>query len=159
MGLQSGLSRWRAGAREWLSVLSDRLERVRLIHGDWTRTLNHHYGGDETAIFFDPPYRAFEHLYARGSDSPVADQVAEWCRTEGADLRVALCGHRGDYDLPGWDVVEWSRGRLTYGGGETTEEAIWFSPGCLPVEQRGTLDLFANVAPSPADPGEDDFDG
>lgn len=48
--------------REWMHALAARLERVRVVHGDWSRCLNHHYGGDDTAVFFDPPYLAFEKL-------------------------------------------------------------------------------------------------
>lgn len=128
------------GVQNWFRYLADRLERVRVIHGDWTRCLNHHYGGSDTAIFFDPPYRGFESLYHKDASKPlVADSVAAWCK-DNADLRIALCGHAGDYDLNGWDVFRWSRGRLTYGGSNTTEdEAIWFSPAC-DTKQRG---LFA----------------
>ena len=125
-------------AWRWLNELAGRLERVRVVHGDWSRCLNNHYGGNDTAVFLDPPYRAYEKLY--GVSTPVADEVAEWAR-KNAHLRIALCGHRGDYDLPGWDVVDWSRGRLTYGGGKTTaEECVWYSPACLP---RVMMDLFA----------------
>ena len=130
-------------AGEWLQALADRLARVRVVHGDWTRCLNHHYGASETAIFFDPPYLAFEKLYSDGS-APVAAEVAAWSR-EHQHLRIALCGHRGDYDMPGWSVLDWSRGRLTYGGDKTTDaECIWFSPACHAAGQR---DLFAAVAP------------
>jgi len=122
----------------WLHQLSDRLERVRVIHGDWTRCLNHRFGGDDTAVFLDPPYKAYEALY--GVTEPVASAVEGWAR-EHPHLRVALCGHQGDYELPGWDAVEWSRGRLTYGGGKTTDqECIWYSPACRP---RVISDLFA----------------
>jgi hypothetical protein len=89
----SGHTAWR-----WLHKLAARLERVRVVHGDWNRCLNSHYGGSDTAVFLDPPYRAFEKLY--GVATPVADAVAEWARSN-ADLRIALCGHAGDYDLPG----------------------------------------------------------
>ena len=128
------------GVRDWFQSLANRLERVRVIHGNWTRCLNHHYGGKETAIFFDPPYRNYETLYHKdASQKLIADDVADWCR-EHEDIRIALCGHVGDYDLDRWNVFRWSRGRLTYGGSETTaEEAIWFSPSCL-IPQPG---LFA----------------
>jgi hypothetical protein len=129
----------------WLHQIAARLDRVRVIHGDWTRCLNHHYGADGTAVFLDPPYRGFEKLY--GGSKPVADAVAAWAR-EHQHLRIALCGHRGDYDMPGWDVVDWSRGKLTYGSSKTTaEECIWYSPACLPPE---TLDLFSCRDPEEA---------
>ena len=115
-------------AWHWLRRLSDRLERVRVVHGDWSRCLNNHFGGDDTAVFLDPPYRAYEKLY--GAGVPVADEVEVWAR-ENAHLRIALCGHKGDYDLPEWEPVEWSRGWLTYGGGKTTDsECVWYSPAC-----------------------------
>ena len=130
------------GIAVWFATLAKRLERVRVIHGDWTRCLNHNYGehaktysGGEgsTAIFFDPPYLGFESLYADGSSEPVAKQVEQWCR-ENAQLRIALCGHLGDYDLPGWEQLQWDRGKLTYGGSTTTDqECIWFSPPCAKV--------------------------
>jgi DNA adenine methylase len=117
-----------AVAHQWLRRLAARLERVRLIHGDWSRCLNHHYGKDATSVFFDPPYENYEGLYRAGK---VAQDVAAWCKAN-PELRIALCGHIGDYDLPGWDVMQWSRKRNTYGGTGTKDaEAIWFSPGCM----------------------------
>lgn len=135
-----------AVAHRWLRQLSDRLERVRVVHGDWSRCLNNHYGGDNTAVFLDPPYRAYEKVY--GVDRPVADAVAEWAR-DNAHLRIAFCGHVGDYDLPGWDAVQWDRGRLTYSGAKTTDrECVWYSPACLAAEV-GQMDLFIEQ-PKPA---------
>lgn len=116
---------------DWMRSLAARLANVRVVHGDWTRCLNNHYGEDKTAVFLDPPYLAFEKLYS-DANSPVAAEVAAWAR-EHAHLRVALCGHRGDYAMPGWSVAEWSRAQAAYGGADTKDaECIWFSPGCLP---------------------------
>ena len=131
--------------REWMHALATRLERVRIVHGDWSRCLNHHYGGNDTAVFLDPPYLAFEKLYSGAeAKEPCAAQVAAWARDH-QHLRVVLCGHRGDYDMPGWSTLDWSRGRLTYGGAKTTDaECLWFSPACHAAGQR---DLFAAVAP------------
>ncbi len=126
-------------AWEWLHRLADRLERVRVTHGDWDRCLNNHYGGDDTAVFLDPPYRAYEAVYGVQG---VADTVAEWARAN-AHLRVVLCGHVGDYELEGWDMLQWDRGRLTYSGGSTTDkEALWFSPACLSATQPRQQSLF-----------------
>lgn len=133
-----------ATAHRWLTLIAARLERVRIVHGDWTRCLNSHFGGDDTAVFLDPPYRSYERLY--GDATPVADAVEAWARDH-ANLRIALCGHRGDYDLPGWDAVDWSRGRLTYAGAKTTdEECVWYSPACLTRRQP---DFFVE-RPKPA---------
>jgi 16S rRNA G966 N2-methylase RsmD len=131
----AGQTAWR-----WLHELAARLERVRVVHGAWDRCLNNHYGGDSTAVFLDPPYRSFEGLY--GSDA-VADAVETWAR-EHAHLRVALCGHRGDYpSLEGWDETPWTRKRLTYSSDKTTDnEAIWFSPACIAREGERQQALF-----------------
>jgi hypothetical protein len=120
----------------WLRKLAARLERVRIIHGSWDRCLNHHFGGDETALFLDPPYKGFEQPYA---SSRVADDVEAWAR-EHAHLRIALCGHVGDYALDGWQALRWKRTRFTYSGdGTRDKECIWFSPACLPVTGQRSL--------------------
>ena len=133
----AGRTAWR-----WLHELADRLERVRVVHGDWSRCLNNHFGGDDTAVFLDPPYRSYERFY--GDSTSVADAVEAWAKAN-ANLRIALCGHAGDYDLPGWDVVEWSRGRFTYSGNKTTDrECVWYSAACLrPEQERFPLLAFA----------------
>lgn len=132
-----------AVAWEWLHRIAARLERVRVVHGEWTRCLNTHYGDDAAAVFLDPPYRAYEDLYGTVG---VADAVETWAR-DNAHLRVALAGHVGDYpSLVGWDVVRWKRPRLTYSGGATTDlEALWFSPACLPATRPAQGSLFDEV--------------
>jgi len=126
-------------ALRWLRQIADRIERVRVVHGEWDRCLNNHFGGSETAIFLDPPYRSYEKLY--GNVEAIADEVAAWA-LDNEHLRIALCGHKGDYDMPGWDVVGWSRGRLTYSGKKTTDqECVWYSPSCL--ARGGQTSLFS----------------
>lgn len=88
-----------------------------------------------------PPYLAYEGVYGTGK-APVAKDVEAWCR-ENPMPRIALCGHIGDYDLPGWDAVPWKRKRLTYSGSGTTDlECIWYSPKCLPAV-KAQRSLFA----------------
>ena len=137
-----GVTAW-----EWLHKLAARLERVRLTHGSWERCLNSHFGGSSTAIYLDPPYRAYESLY---NCEGVADAVELWAR-EHADLRVALCGHIGDYpSLDGWQVVPWTRKRLTYSGAGTTDkEAIWFSPACIVPREKKQVEMFGGAKPCP----------
>ena len=119
-----------ARALDTLTTVSERLKHVRVIHGSWDRCLNHTYGASNTAVFLDPPYLGYEDLYNKGVG--VASSVAKWA-AEHADLRVAICGHVGDYTLPGWDAVPWSRRGATYNGDGTRHaECIWFSPSCLP---------------------------
>ena len=135
MGIYDPITSSGRVAMKWLRELSDRMERVRVVHGAWNRCLNSHYGGLNTAIFLDPPYKSFERLY--GTDSKlVAEECESWAR-DNANLKIALCGHIGDYELSGWSVHEWDRGRLTYNGGNTTDkECIWFSPACNPLNKK-----------------------
>lgn len=132
----AGRALWTSSGRAawtWLHQLAGRLERVRIVHGDWERCLNHHYGGADTAVFLDPPYRSYESVYGSACS---ADRAAAWAAAH-QEIRVALCGHVGDYELPGWDAVAWDRGRYTYGGNKTTDkECIWYSPACPPAAQR-----------------------
>lgn len=138
-GLQSGDDR-----RRWLERLSQRLRNVVLIHGSWERTLNLHYGNlgrkdTGCVVFFDPPYKGFENLY--GSSESIAESVAQWCRENHTRARIALCGHEGDYDLPGWDVWAWSRTRMSYGSDTTkSKECVWFSPNCKKIQDRGLFE-------------------
>lgn len=139
----AGMGVWTTGgatALRWLGELAARMDRVRVVHGDWTRCLNNHYGGAETAVFFDPPYDEYEGVYRAGA---VAQDVAAWCAAHGEEMRIALCGHRGDYQLEGWTVMDWTRKRLTYSGTATRDrECVWFSPTCLDPD-AGLLGLFA----------------
>jgi DNA adenine methylase len=133
------------GVHDWFQYLSWRLERVRVLHGDWTRCLNSHYGDQNggTAYFFDPPYLKFEGLYQAGADVPVARAVEVWCRENAAGHKIALCGLIGDYDLPGWSTLVWDRGRLTYGGSNNGDkECIWFSPDCINPDAEVQGDIF-----------------
>jgi DNA adenine methylase len=135
----AGRTAWR-----WLHELADRLERVRIVHGDWSRCLNNHFGGGDTAVFLDPPYRGYESVYG---SKPIADDVEAWAR-DNACLRVALCGLVGDYDLPGWQAEQWSRIALTYSGSKTTgSECVWYSPAC--EKSRKQKSLFDDLETAP----------
>ncbi len=127
---------WTSGGRtawRWLHELAARMERVRVVHGDWSRCLNHHYGADDTAVFLDPPYDGRGEVYGA---TALSAEVAAWA-TENAGLRIALCGLTGEHAMPGWSAYAWERSRLTYAGAQTkADEVIWFSPSCLPAEDR-----------------------
>lgn len=104
-----------------------------------------------TGVFLDPPYAEGEMEYSAGAGADVATEAAEWCRANGDNplLRIALCGHEGEHDLPGWEVHHWkARGGYGNQGGEDVEdnrhrEVIWFSPHCLAPAQGN---LFADPA-------------
>lgn len=130
-----------AGGRE-LRALQERLWKVRVTSVDWRQAVSFSVvqkDGGFHAIFLDPVYKAYTAKYLE-ADGSIAGQVEEWAREHGElpYARIALCGHVGDYDLPGWDVVRWSRPSTTLGAGikgnkgTKDDEAIWFSPACLP---------------------------
>lgn len=134
---------------EWFRAIQERLRRVRVVCGDWTRVMGNSVlgttksrssGMNPCGVFLDPPYSDGErdaHLYAV-DDGAVAAKVAEWARTHGddPDLRIALCGYEGEHVMPDtWTCVPW-KARRGYAGadnGNRHRERIWFSPHCLPI--------------------------
>ena len=140
----------------WFTALADRLKRVRVCSGDWSRvcgpsvTFKHGL----TGVFLDPPYadtadRASD-LY-RVDCEQVAHAVREWAITNGDNplLRIALCGYDGEHEMPStWETFQWSAG-AGFGGqaAERSEngkrERIWFSPACL---SSATPDLFRELS-------------
>ena len=131
--------------------LSNRLRRVRVCCGDWSRvcgpsvTFKH----GVTAIFLDPPYADTAHradnLYRIDSNS-IAHGVREWAISQGSNplMRIALCGYEGEHQMPSdWDSCSWNAG-AGFGGqakeegvkGNGKKERVWFSPHCLRKQGR-----------------------
>ena len=128
---------------QWFLALAERLKRVRVCSGDWSRvcgpavTFTHGL----TGVFLDPPYAdtagRTSDVYRIDSES-VAHDVRGWAIENGENklLRIALCGYEGEHEMPGnWSVYKWSAGE-GFGGhaeqrsGNGTRERIWFSPAC-----------------------------
>lgn len=133
---------------EYFAALAQRLERVRVMSGDWTRvtsdTVTKHNG--ITGIFLDPPYSAEKQIGAAAycaGDNNVAHAVREWAIEHGDDplFRIALCGYEGEHDMPGdWECVAWkahggygSQGEAQ-GRANKHRERIWFSPHCIQAD-------------------------
>jgi len=113
-----------------------RLRNVRILHGNWARCLNLNYGTNDegsVGVFLDPPYKGFEFMYSE--IEYVASEVEAWCRSveDNPQVRIVLCGHVGDYELPGWSTKRWKRNSSTFAGSTKTQdrECLWFSPHCL----------------------------
>lgn len=140
------------GVNEWFSALSERLARVRVCCGDWSRVCTPAvtWAHGITGVLLDPPYADTAgrdtDLYACDSLS-VAHDVRAWAidAAKRADMRIALCGYDGEHEMPGdWSVHAWKAtggyGSQTDGKNENaTRERIWFSPACLSASQG---DLF-----------------
>jgi site-specific DNA-adenine methylase len=130
---------------EYLRDLAERMRKVRVCCGDWSRVcspcVTTRLG--VTALFLDPPYVATDRADCYGSteDRDVGHQVAAWCREHQDDpkLRIALCGYAGDYGkLPGWTCLPWKTNggyasQSSVGMDNSRRERIWFSPHCLKV--------------------------
>ncbi len=145
----------------WMMALSERLRRVRVCCGDWSRvcgpsvTITHGL----TGVFLDPPYSdeadRYNTLYSHESGT-VAHDVREWCAEWGAHplMRIALCGYENEHaslsDI-GWMPFEWktSGGYGSQGEGRGREnakrEVIYFSPNCIRDERAMQLDLFEDA--------------
>jgi len=134
----------------WFAALCDRLRRVRVCCGDWSRvtgdTVTIAHG--ETAVFLDPPYadtadRA-ANIYKEDSLA-VAHDVREWAIANGERMRICLAGYEGEHKMPSeWDAVAWKSqggyGNLSEnskGRDNSHRERLWFSPRCIrPAKER-----------------------
>lgn len=145
------------GILEWFQCLADRLRRVRVCCGDWTRVL-----GPApttcigiTGVFLDPPYGVEDRADLYGEESrDVAHAVREWAIANGdnPELRIALCGYAGEHEMPeSWRWIGWKtnggfatqKRKGTQGQQNAARERIWFSPACL--QPQGRLDLRASI--------------
>ena len=135
----------------YFSIIADRLRKVRVACGDWSRVV-----GDSvtikhgvTGVFLDPPYSGDRNqAYAVDGDN-IADDVKKWAIENGDNplYRIALCGYDGDYEMPGnWDEIEW-KAAGGYGSqadgkgrGNSNKERIWFSPHC--ISRKRQIGLF-----------------
>jgi hypothetical protein len=155
--------------REWFRYLSSRLRHVRILHGDWMRTLTSgasktmlvRYCKGVAGIFLDPPYSAeAERAGCYSTESmTVANDVRAWCRDHGQDpqLRIVLAGFDVEHvelEAHGWTVVEWFKKGFLHGGmsriagdsGQQHRERLWLSPACLrPSTEMSTMDYLATL--------------
>ena len=129
------------GVLDYFCALQDRLRRVRICCGDWARVLTPSVTEKHgvTGVLLDPPYDSSENQeYAAGT--MCAQDVATWARENGdnPNLRIALCGYEGDYQMPGDWVCEQGKARKGYQKDvdAAKKERVWFSPHCL---SAGTL--------------------
>jgi DNA adenine methylase len=141
----------------WMDRLADRLRRVRVCCGDWSRICgpNPTYTNGLTGVFLDPPYSNAlrdANIYRVDSED-VAQNVCKWALENGDNplMRIALCGYQGEHEMtPGWTSYCWKTqgGDGSQGDGRDRENAdkeiIWFSPHCLSATQGC---LWLGVAP------------
>ena len=129
--------------RHYFLQLSERLRRVRVCCGDWTRVCGPSVTSKHgtTAIFLDPPYADTagrkSDLYRVDCES-VAHDVSKWAIEQGSNplMRICLAGYEHEHVMPpDWKVFRWNAGE-GYGGqaeersGNGKCETLWFSPAC-----------------------------
>ena len=145
------------GIIAWMLALAERLKRVRVCCGDWSRICGPTPTVKQglTGVFLDPPYPTeagrSEELYTE-EDLNVAHDAARWAIENGDDkrMRIALCGYsEHDSIMPAtWEKVQWKArgGYGSQGSGKGRDnahrETIYFSPHCIGRE----IDLFAGEA-------------
>lgn len=136
------------GIYAWMEALQQRLRRVRVCSGDWSRVCGPSvtFKNGVSGIFLDPPYLAHDRdevLYSCES-STVASEVHRWAIANGDNplLRIALCGYEDHYMMPdNWTCFSWKTGGGYGLQGEgrgrknSSREVIYFSPYCLHVAQ------------------------
>jgi len=144
---------------EWFSALSDRLRRVRVACGDWSRIVTgavlglsnsrQNMGMTPCGVFLDPPYPDGAVDYNAG-DRSTWHEVREWAIENGDNpcLRIALCGYEGIEMPASWRVHAW-KAKGGYGSQRKdgvnenpNRERIWFSKHCRDVDQP---DLFSRL--------------
>ncbi len=147
-------------ALAWFLALQERLRRVRVACGDWTRVLGNsvlgkgkNVGGRRPcAVFLDPPYSTDHRaagLYAEDG-AGLSEAVRAWALEHGDDpeLRIALCGYEGEHAMPSsWTKHAWkaARGYSGQGNDNRERERIWFSPHCLPIEPAARQASFPGM--------------
>jgi hypothetical protein len=142
--------------RSYLGEFSERLARVRVCCGDWSRvcgpsvTFKH----GVTGVLLDPPYadtaKRTKGLYAADCEQ-VAHAACEWAIEQGANplMRIVLAGYEGEHEMPGdWRVIEWEAvggyalandDEDGFGRANKRRERLWCSPHCVIVEREPTL--------------------
>lgn len=146
LGGNRGVLRHRAEILDTFRQLSDRLRRVRVTCGDWTRVMGDSvtWRHGTTGVFLDPPYALHERSRVYAVDEDVSVAVREWAIAHGSNplLRIALCGYEGEHHMPSsWTCLAWKAiggyGSRGEGRGRTNaaRERVWFSPHCLSVER------------------------
>jgi len=137
------------GRHNWILAymiqLSERLEDVRVICGDWTRVLTMgaltYPREGSVGIFLDPPYDdeiREKDLYTHDGGN-VSRLVRDWAVEHGEEsrLRIVLAGYQGEHKMPdNWVVYRYSVNRAygTHKGKQTAntknrhKEVLWLSP-------------------------------
>ena len=148
----------------YLLALADRLRRVRVCCGDWSRVVTNgatNYGAT-VGVFLDPPYLGdvrTKDLYTV-DDHSIAHAARDWALSKGDDprFRIVLAGYEDEHEalMPrSWRRIAYSANKAygtsrAVGGGTGNDanrhkERLWLSPHCLGGESAAAGGLFSSV--------------
>ena len=141
------------GVRPYFLSLSERMAKVRVCCGDWSRVVTDgalsHWERD-TAILLDPPYD--QKMRDGGcyscDEAGISAQVRAWALDHGHRYKIALCGYDGEHEMPPeWEAYAW-KANAAYQNSSAKEganeanrakERAWFSPRCNLVGKQLSL--------------------
>ena len=146
----------------WITILSERMRRVRVLCGDWSQAVQRGVmqWASVKAVYFDPPYahraKRDTGLYGDTESATVADDVRAWCAENGDNprLRIALAGYEGEHEhleSLGWSVEAWKphghgyaaqASKAEQGKANVKRERVWYSPHCPPRVEQGAQGLL-----------------
>jgi DNA adenine methylase len=147
---------YEANLHSIFTILSNRLQRVRLTCGDWARLTGAAIkpaANKISGVFLDPPYDSSlrrSDLYGKSdvadsSSEGIHEKAREWALSAGSDpsYRIAYCAYDEVKESKLFEDAGWLKYSWTAAGGyglqsenqakdNRTKEVIWFSPHCLP---------------------------
>ncbi len=128
--------------RDWFDNVIDRVSRVEVLCGDWSRCLTKATLGipvnfNNAGVFLDPPYGVGNVPYEDRTGTVAAD-VWKWAVENGDNpaLRIVVAGYEDGRVLPeGWTSINRTE-QGGYGARKTKDndnhklERLWCSPHC-----------------------------
>jgi len=135
---------------QWQADIVERIKRVEVLCGDWTRCLTNATIGrfqdfNRVGVFLDPPYGEGSVPYEDNTGT-VARDVWQWAIANGDNprLRIVVAGYDDGRELPpGWtEIKRVEHGGYGSGNGNRHRERLWCSPHCHQVK---TIPLFGDL--------------
>lgn len=146
---------WSDHVHDVMKRLQNRLRRVRVTCGDWSRVCNPGVTtvNGVTGMVLDPPYSQSEratNIYAQDGDEEPGKDALSWAIEAGEDpmYRIAFCGYEGEHVFPdSWQPFRWKANGYGYVNADANaaRETVWFSPHCLSSERSLQASLFGDV--------------
>lgn len=149
-----GINATKAGKlTDWFGALQKRLEKVRIVNGDWTQILGGDWQGkawNSVGFYFDPPYSdkagRTKDIYSEDS-LDVAHDVREYCieiLKRHPDYRIVLSGYFDEHQElleNGYDFISWKsnggygnitqdKTKLSLGQINHKKEVLFYSKNC-----------------------------